>query len=163
MLYSSSLSMSTLLQIHNVHILNACAHNVSLYTIITDGPCQWVRSRLPTNAEHFTSIYNMYTYVLRCASMYKSCTSYWSHGAYAGNPALRANLKPAQLHPEGSDGAEYGNFLNGQNMSSRRSVCCKTLAVEHRLRNKLQKLHGCVRWEERSVLVCPYSLDSNGD
>ena len=38
----SSLNMSTLC---NMHILNACTHNVSLYTNITD---QWVRSRSPT-------------------------------------------------------------------------------------------------------------------
>ena len=47
----SSLSMSTLL---NMHIQNACAHNVSLYINTTD---QWVHSRSPTMLSVYIIIY----------------------------------------------------------------------------------------------------------
>ena len=84
--------------------------------------------------------------------------TFWS----PGGPALRANMNLVNYIRQRSGDFQgriryTAHFLNGQNMSSRRSMCCKKrtdTCVEHHVRNKLQKLR---RQEESDVLICPYS------
>ena len=79
--YSSSLSMSTPL---NMHILNACAHNVSLYTNITD---QWVRSRSLTMLSISLVINVLYMHLYTCMYVY-TCLSRGEESKAAAIPSV---------------------------------------------------------------------------
>ena len=80
----------------------------------------------------------------------------------AGSSALRAN-KAGSITSERSliFGVHFAHFLNGQNVSSRRSVCCKKRPDTCRRTPREKQASETARLcEEIVVLVCQYSSDS---